>query len=219
MIIFENEKMSISIENSDVVYVKFNENELKEDIYKIKGDSKNDVLDNVKKLIDYKPEWFVENPQIIISTDYDFDGNSNYEIVLKQSDIDNYSMHLKNNVSMKLYYDDNGYFYAIRYYINEEKEIADEFPIISLNKAILEARQGNMYNISGMELDTRNILKVELVYICPMPYEYYLPYYKFYMACLNEKDESNVEGCRNVGIAYVPAISSEYIESKEIVFQ
>ena len=87
-----------------------------------------------------------------------------------------------------------------------------EYPVISVAEAEKLPRNGNYIAFfpTGLIKEKLNIVKYSLVYFTAPIYQYFIPYYCFYV----ELDkEAQADGTSSYGICYVPAISSAYIES------
>lgn len=87
-----------------------------------------------------------------------------------------------------------------------------EYPVISVAEAEKLLRNGNYIAFfpTGLIKEKLNIVKYSLVYFTAPIYQYFIPYYCFYV----ELDkEAQADGTSSYGICYVPAISSAYVES------
>lgn len=87
-----------------------------------------------------------------------------------------------------------------------------EYPVISVAEAEKLLRNGNYIAFfpTGLIKEKLNIVTYSLVYFTAPIYQYFIPYYCFYV----ELDkEAQADGTSSYGICYVPAISSAYIES------
>ena len=93
-----------------------------------------------------------------------------------------------------------------------QQRILQLTPVISVAEAEKLLRNGNYIAFfpTGLIKEKLNIVKYSLVYFTAPIYQYFIPYYCFYV----ELDkEAQADGTSSYGICYVPAISSAYIES------
>ncbi|HIV17651.1 MAG TPA: hypothetical protein IAB17_06635 [Candidatus Alectryocaccobium stercorigallinarum] len=109
----------------------------------------------------------------------------------------------------EFYFDDNNELYLIRINNTDLSNTAGDYPIISADEAeeyLKENEYGDMFPYDVT--DESVVADVELVYYYMDFYEYFIPYYKFYV----EQPSENENGLKRYDICYIPAIESKYIE-------
>lgn len=122
--------------------------------------------------------------------------------------------------NVSFYGDENG-LSLIRYGdVRVAAEYLGDYDIISEEEARQRLEEGKYISVMlteqdviGGEFSDENIMLVELTYRTGSTCQYYQPYYCFYVEI-----ESNVEGIKNYGTFYVPALTGEDLEkfSEEI---
>lgn len=155
----------------------------------------------------------MDDPQLDVSGgDCNIDGQKNYTIrfydkgeTIAQS-IQNYNFHA---ITFFIW---EGRVETIHIQHTDLTMKIGEYPVISVAEAEKLLRNENYLAFfpTGLIKEKLNIVKYSLVYFTAPIYQYFIPYYCFYV----ELDkEAQADGTSSYGICYVPAISSAYIES------
>lgn len=109
---------------------------------------------------------------------------------------------------VEFYCNDDGELYLIRIYRSNFSDKLGDYPIISAEEAKELLLDGNYYSTVPYPIsDEELVKKVELVYRANRYEECYMPYYRFYV----ELPEMEIDGLKNYGAYYVPAVESSYI--------
>ena len=158
----------------------------------------------------------MQDPQIAVSGGYcRSDGTKQYWIsffdkgkTIKESML-NYNFH-----TIDFYVIDGQLKHITFHHSSFSSEVGD-YPIISVDEAEKLLRNGNYIAFFPPQLIKENfsIVKCDLIYRMEVIDTYFVPYYCFYIEL---DQEAHAAGATSYGLCYVPAISSEYIETMPV---
>lgn len=109
----------------------------------------------------------------------------------------------------EFYFDDNNELYLIRINNTDLSNTVGDYPVISADEAEEYLKAGEYGDMFPYDItDESAVAGVELVYYYMDFYEYFIPYYKFYV----EQPSEYENGLKRYDICYIPAIESKFIE-------
>lgn len=111
--------------------------------------------------------------------------------------------------------EDGRYLSAIRIYNYDLSDKVGDYPIITKEEALESLLSGRYISSIAKDINitAETVVKTELVY---RQDRYFIPYYKFYVEMPDYRISDNGTILKSYGAYYVPAISSEYIDQKQL---
>ena len=109
----------------------------------------------------------------------------------------------------EFYFDDNNELNLIIINNTDLSNTVGNYPVISADEAEEYLKEGEYGDMFPYDITDESVIAdVELVYYYMDFYEYFIPYYKFYV----EQPSEYENGLKRYDICYIPAIESKFIE-------
>lgn len=175
----------------------------------------------VQKTLAYLTDRFqnllqLENPVISIESNISYPGNTYlYSEIFNASENPVESILNYNFCPVTFSVNENGSLSFIRLTnLLCSSECIGEYPIITAEEAKSLLLDGNYISSFTEELSFTEdlIVKTELMYQARRDNEFFLPYYRFYVNLTDQIQGQRPQNTKRIGLFYVPAIRSEYLE-------
>ena len=220
-----SELCTIQLEGSSSVFIEFSDEYVQDNQYNMKVNTKDESKHMLEELyLKYQNVFNIKNPAYFVDYHYNIYGDKQWDFqVYEKSDNQNVSLVNFLTQNVHFYENDDGYFYAMRIYTNDISQKVNDFPIITLQQAQNHLLSGNYlsYVYNYQVTDEKDIAYVEMTYRIRKDYDYYLPYYRFYVYAKENDEFEKKTGLKSYVECFVPALNDECVESyypKEIYF-